>query len=55
MEQDSETVEQVRRRFTELDEAAGRRADERMKAGEQPQSAFAQESVMLQMVRAYNA
>lgn len=55
VKQDKETVEQVRQRFTELDEAARRRAVERVKAGERPQAAFAQESVILHMVRAYNS
>ncbi|MDQ6773076.1 MAG: hypothetical protein M3024_08820 [Candidatus Dormibacteraeota bacterium] len=51
---DRETPDEVAGRFTELDEAAAARARERMAAGERPQAAFAQESVMLQMVRAYN-
>ena len=52
--EERETVEQVTRRFPELDEPARRRAAERMAAGEQAQAAFAQESVILHMVRAYN-
>jgi len=52
--EDRESLEQVTRRFSELDEPARRRAAERMAAGEKPQAAFAQESVILHMVRAYN-
>jgi ABC-type branched-subunit amino acid transport system ATPase component len=52
--EDRESFEQVTRRFPELDEAARRRAAERMAAGEKAQAAFAQESVILHMVRAYN-
>lgn len=51
---ENETVEQVKRRFPELDEAASRRAAERVAAGEKAQAAFASESVTLQLVRAYN-
>jgi hypothetical protein len=49
-----ETFEQVKGRFTELDEAARRRAAERVKAGEKAQAALADESVAIQLVRAYN-
>ena len=52
--EDRESFEQVTRRFPELDEPARRRAAERMAAGEKAQAAFAQESVILHMVRAYN-
>jgi hypothetical protein len=52
---DVESFEQVTGRFPELDEPARRRAAERMAAGEKAQAAFAQESVILHMVRAYNA
>ena len=52
--EDRESLEQVTRRFSELDEPARRRAAERMAPGEKPQAAFAQESVILHMVRAYN-
>jgi hypothetical protein len=51
---DVESFEQVRGRFPELDEPARRRAAERMAAGEKAQAAFAQESVILHIVRAYN-
>ncbi len=54
MEQERETDDQIRSRFQELDDAACRRAAERVRAGERPQAAFAQESVMLQIVRCYN-
>ena len=54
MEQERETFEQLRQSFEELDDAACRRAAERMEAGERAQAAFAQESVMLQLVRCYN-
>ena len=49
-----ESFEQVTRRFPELDEPARQRAADRMAAGEQAQAAFAQESVILHIVRAYN-
>lgn len=52
--QRSETFEQMRERFPELDEAARRRVAARMAAGAEAQAAFAEESVMLQMVRVYN-
>jgi hypothetical protein len=51
---DRESVERVGERFPELDDAARRRAADRMAAGAEPHAAFAQESVMLQLVRAYN-
>ncbi len=54
MGKDEETLEQVSRRFTELDDAARRRAAERSAAGADPHAALAQESVMLAMVRVYN-
>ena len=54
MEQERETFEQLRQSFEELDDAACRRAAERMQAGERAQAAIAQESVMLQLVRCYN-
>jgi hypothetical protein len=53
--EEGETFEQVIGRFPELDEPARRRAAERMAAGETAQAAFALESVILHMVRAYNA
>jgi hypothetical protein len=40
--------------FPELDDAARRRAQERATAGADAHAALAQESVMLNMVRAYN-
>lgn len=40
--------------FPELDDAARRRAEERATAGTDAHAALAQESVMLNMVRAYN-
>ena len=49
-----ESFEQVTGRFPELDEPARQRAADRMAAGEQAQAAFAQESVILHIVRAYN-
>jgi ABC-type branched-subunit amino acid transport system ATPase component len=52
--EDMESFEQVTVRFPELDEPARRRAADRMAAGEKAQAAFAQESVILHMVRAYN-
>ncbi len=54
MEQERESFDQLRRSFAELDEAACRRAAERVQAGERPQAAFAQESVMVQLLRCYN-
>jgi hypothetical protein len=49
-----ESLEAVGARFPELDDAARRRAAVRMEAGAEPHAAFAQESVALQLVRAYN-
>jgi len=49
-----ESVEAVGRRFPELDDAARRRAADRMAAGTEPHAAFAHESVMLHLVGAYN-
>lgn len=49
-----ESFESVGERFPELDDAARRRVAVRMAAGADAQAAFAQESVMLQLVRAYN-
>lgn len=51
---EAETFEQVGQRFPELDEAARRRAAARMAAGTEAHAAFAEESVALQLVRAYN-
>ena len=52
--EEGETFDQVTGRFPERDEPACRRAADRMAAGEKAQAAFAQESVILHMVRAYN-
>lgn len=52
--EDHDGADQVGRAFPELDEAARRRAEARMAAGAEPQAAYAQESVMLQLVRVYN-
>jgi hypothetical protein len=58
MEQDGgggrESFESVGERFPELDEAARRRVAVRMAAGADAQAAFAQESVILQLVGVYN-
>ncbi len=51
---DAESFETVRERFPELDDAARRRAAARMAAGAEAHAAFAHESVMLHLVRAYN-
>ena len=52
--QRTETFEQMREHFPELDEPARRRAAARMAAGDEARAAFAAESVMLHMVRVYN-
>jgi hypothetical protein len=49
-----ESLDPVGRHFPELDEAARRRAADRMAEGAEPHAALARESVILQMVRAYN-
>jgi len=49
-----ETVETVGERFPELDEAARRRAIERVKKGSDTHEAFATESVQTQITKAYN-
>ena len=54
MGHDEENFEQADQRFPELDDAARRRARERVAAGDEAQAALAQESVMLQLVKAYN-
>ncbi len=51
---EEENFEQADQRFPELDDAARRRARERVAAGAEAQAALAQESVMLQLVKAYN-
>ncbi len=50
----AEEFEKASQSFPELDDAARRRAEERAAAGTEVQAALAQESVMLNMVRAYN-
>ena len=54
MESDNESFDQADQRFPELDEAARRRARERVAAGVEAQAALAQEAVIQQLVRAYN-
>ena len=54
VENGKDGVDVVGTSFPELDEAACLRAEARMAAGAEAQAAYAQESVMLQMVRAYN-
>ena len=54
VEHQDEDFEQADRRFPELDDAARRRARERVAAGVEAQAALAQESVMLQLMKAYN-
>lgn len=49
-----ESFEAVGERFPELDDAARRRVAVRMAAGADAHAAFAQESVVLQLVRVYN-
>jgi hypothetical protein len=51
---DGETFEAEGDSFPELDDAARRRAAASMAAGTEPHAAYAHESVMLQLVRAYN-
>lgn len=51
---EEENFEQADQRFPELDDAARRRARDRVAAGVQPQAALAQESVMQHLVKAYN-
>ena len=55
MNQDQESFEQAGERFPELDEAARRRARERVAAGAEAQAALAQESVIQQLVQTYNS
>jgi hypothetical protein len=52
--QDQEKNEQARDRFPELDDAARRRAAERIAAGAEAHAAFADETLLMQMVRVYN-
>jgi hypothetical protein len=51
---EAESFESAGKRFPELDDAARRRAAARMAAGTEAHAALAQESVVLQLVRAYN-
>lgn len=53
-DEQSERAEQVGTAFPELDDAARRRAAARVEAGADAHAAHAQESVLLQIVRAYN-
>ena len=55
MKPDDESFDDVDRRFPELDEAARRRARERVAEGAEVHAALAQESVIQQLVKAYNA
>jgi hypothetical protein len=54
MRYEEENFEQADKRFPELDEAARRRARARIADGVEAQAALAQESVMTQLVKAYN-
>lgn len=49
-----ERAEQMGTAFPELDDAARRRAEARVAAGAEAHAAHAHESVLLQIVRAYN-
>ena len=51
---DADCFELVGERFPELDDAARRRVAQRMADGTDCHAAFAQESVVLQLVRVYN-
>ena len=51
---ETDGIESVDKRFPELDDAARRRVALRMAAGTDYHAACAQESVVLQLVRAYN-
>lgn len=53
-QQRPESFEEASRGFPELDEAARRRAEQRTAAGQEAQAALAHESVMQNLVRAYN-
>jgi hypothetical protein len=50
----SDSFEEASRSFPELDDAARRRAAQRTAAGQEAHAALAEESVMLNLVRAYN-
>jgi hypothetical protein len=52
--QEKEKFEQASHRFPELDDAARRRAAERIAAGADAHAAFADETLLMQMVRVYN-
>jgi hypothetical protein len=51
---DADSFEEVGERFPELDDAARMRVAARMAAGTGAHEAFAQESVVWQLVRVYN-
>jgi hypothetical protein len=53
-QEQKEEFAKASQRFPELDDAARRRAEARAAAGTEAHAALAQESVMLNMVRAYN-
>ncbi len=53
-QEQEETFEEARRSFPELDDAARQRAAARMAAGAEAHAALAQESVLQNLVRAYN-
>jgi hypothetical protein len=52
--QEQETFETARERFPELDEDARRRAAERIAAGADAYATLADETLLMQMVLAYN-
>jgi hypothetical protein len=53
-QEQKEDFEEARRSFPELDDAARQRAAARMAAGAEAHAALAQESVLQNLVRAYN-
>jgi hypothetical protein len=53
-QEQKEAFEEARRSFPELDDAARQRAAARMAAGAEAHAALAQESVLQNLVRAYN-
>jgi hypothetical protein len=52
--QEQDTFEAARDRFPELDEDGRRRAAERIAAGADAHAALADETLLMQMVHAYN-
>lgn len=52
--QSNDVLDEMSRGFPELDEAARQRAAARVAAGIEAHAALAHESVMLQLMRAYN-